>query len=175
MSILFSLNVFLSWFVNYAAFVFFLYGILNLKQYFLEKVFLVLSTFSTIIMIILIIKSFEKNRDYKIFSNQLNNNINMSKIIITDKISWLYLRSLVKPDKPIYEIYPKIDGMYAYRSKILFDISYVDKISSVIIDERNYDDYYTTYPVFKSLINSKKCSSKQIGDKLPYKVTVYNC
>lgn len=174
MSILFSLNVFLSWFVNYAAFVFFLYGILNLRQYFLEKVFLVLSTFSTIIMIILIIKSFEKNRDYKIFSNQLNNNINMSKIIITDKPSWLYLRSLVKPDK-LFEIYLKIDGMYSYRSKILFDMSYVDKISSVIIDERHYNYYYTTYPVFKFLIDSKKCSSKQIGDRLPYKVTVYNC
>ena len=40
MSILFSLSVFVSWFTNYAAFVFFLYGILNLKQYFYKKVLL---------------------------------------------------------------------------------------------------------------------------------------
>jgi hypothetical protein len=182
-TILFALSLFQSNFVNYPAFVFFLFGLLNLKiskslnsikEINLDKIFLLLSISSMIIMSILVFKSFEKGRNYNLFSNHLNNNINLSGMVITDRVAWLHLRPLLNQNN-LFEIYNKNDAASNFRSSILFDVNYSKKISSVVINEHMYDYYYKTFPLFRALMSSNNCSSKLIGINAPYQVRVYNC
>ena len=182
-TILFALSLFQSNFVNYPSFVFFLFGLLNLKinkslnsikEINLDKIFLVLSISSMIIMSILVFKSFEKGRNYNLFSNHLNNNINLNGVVITDRVAWLHLRPLLNQNN-LFEIYNKNDAASNFRSSILFDVNYSKKISSVVINEHMYDYYYKTFPLFRALMSSNNCSSKLIGINAPYQVRVYNC
>jgi hypothetical protein len=125
-------------------------------------------------MSILVFKSFEKGRNYNLFSNHLNNNINLSGMVITDSLAWLHLRPLLNQNN-LFEIYNMNDASSNFRSTILFDVNYSKKISSVVINENMYDYYYKTFPLFRSLMASNKCSSKLIGINPPYQVRVYNC